>query len=153
MSPVAVVSLGQELTDAAVMFAAGVALGTLAHALLELVVRLGDEAVWIRSARLVRGAGLALALVAAGRWAAHRWAASIQRELDVVLIAVAIMLLWEAGGFTVNVRSLRAPRVRLPDPPTGAGNVEPLPARRFAEADVEDVLSDLGKLKDASSGD
>jgi len=141
-----------------VVFATGVARGALALIALEVFIRLGNDGaewsgLWMRFARLVRGAGVALALVAAGRWAIHRWFSPAAAELDVVLIAVAIMLLWEAGGFAINVRQLRSPKVRLPDPPTGAGNVEALPVRRFTAADVEDVLSDLENLRDASSGD
>jgi len=95
----------------------------------------------------------ALALLAAGRWAGHRWFSTVTAELNVVLIAVAIMVLWEAGGFAINVRQLRAPKVRLPEPPTGAVSVERLPVPRPSEPEGGDALLNVGKLRDASSGD
>jgi hypothetical protein len=87
---------------------------------------MGDELrwwweLWVRAARLVRGAGVALALLAAGGWAIHRWFPTAREELDAVPIALAIMILWEAGGFVVMVSRLRDPYERpIRDLLTGA---------------------------------
>jgi hypothetical protein len=158
--PMAVVSLGSELTAAAVVFAAGVVLGALAHLSLGLLVRVGDEAVWwwelwMRAARLVRGAGIAVALLSGGRWAIARWFPTAQAELDVVLIAVAIMVVWEAGGFVVPVRRLRLSEIRpAGDRPTGAAVTEQRPGARLKQslADVGSSKTSAEDLEDVSTG-
>jgi hypothetical protein len=123
MTSVAVVSLSRELNSAGAVFGVGVALGILLKILLGplcyLEGEMGDDVrwwwqLWLRAARVVRGAGVALALVAAGRWAIHRWFPTAQHELDVALIGLAIMVLWEAGSFEVGSFGPR-PEPRVPE--------------------------------------
>jgi hypothetical protein len=121
-------SISTQLTVAAVIAAGGLFVGWVVWGSISLFGHLGEPgyAAWrlmVRVCRLATGIGVALAIVVAGRWAIRRWFGPAAGELDVVLVALAVMVVFEAGGFIVPIRATDRVRVEvIPERsrPTGA---------------------------------
>lgn len=148
-------SLGTQLTVAAVIAGGGLFVGSAVWGSISLFGHLGEPgyAAWrliVRVCRLATGIGVVLAIVVAGRWAIRRWFASAAGELDVVLIALAVLVVFEAGGFIVPMRAMDKLRVEIvPDRRRPMGAV---PLREASEPRDQPILEPEGVAHARAAG-